>query len=325
FASSARLATQITSSRQWFGLFGGKYNPMIADLDVVKLEDYYKSFGYLSVKIARELQWDDEHRNVTLVFHIQEGPQYKVKDVLVSGASALPKEQLEALPKLHKGEVYSKQKVDADISAIKDFYGMTGRNPTVHEELFYPESGVCLVRYDVMERPPARVGQIIIVGNEHTRENVIRRQIPLYPGQILTYPDLRVAERNLTRLNIFEANPETGVRPMVTVLNPEDDNEFKDIFVQVQEAKTGSLLFGVGVNSDAGLTGSIVLNERNFDITRFPTSFDDFLSGRAFRGGGQELRLEAVPGTVTQRYSATLREPFLFNSDYSLSVGAYSY
>src|SRR5262249_29507594 len=38
---------------------------------------------------------------------------------------------------------------------------------------------------------------------------------------------------------------------------------------------------------------------------------------------GQELRLEAVPGTQLQRYSATFREPFLFDSPYSLTVGGY--
>jgi len=46
------------------------------------------------------------------------------------------------------------------------------------------------------------------------------------------------------------------------------DRESKDIRVHVQELRTGSLMFGVRVNSDAGLTGSIVLNERNFDILR---------------------------------------------------------
>jgi hypothetical protein len=43
------------------------------------------------------------------------------------------------------------------------------------------------------------------------------------------------------------------------------DDIYSDVLVQVQEAPTGSLQFGVGVNSDAGLTGSLVLNERNFD------------------------------------------------------------
>jgi hypothetical protein len=73
--------------------------------------------------------------------------------------------------------------------------------------------------------------------------------------------------------------------------------EFKDILVSVQEQRTGSLIFGVGVNSDAGLTGSIILNERNFDVTRRPTSVDDLLDGHAFRGAGQELRIEVVPTT----------------------------
>jgi outer membrane protein assembly factor BamA len=141
----------------------------------------------------------------------------------------------------------------------------------------------------------------------------------------LEYPQLRIGEANLARLGIFEMSPENGVRPTVTVEDPESDTEFKNIIVQVQETHTGSLLFGVGVNSDAGLTGSIVLNERNFDITRFPTSIDDFLSGRAFRGAGQEFRIEAVPGTQLQRYTVSFREPFLFDSQYSLTTSAYYY
>jgi outer membrane protein assembly factor BamA len=75
-----------------------------------------------------------------------------------------------------------------------------------------------------------------------------------------------------------------------------------DVLVTVQETNTGCLLFGVGVNSDAGLVGSIVLNERNFDVIRPPTSLEDLLGGAAFRGAGQEFRIEAVPGTQTQRY-----------------------
>src|SRR5438132_13896565 len=96
-------------------------------------------------------------------------------------------------------------------------------------------------------------------------------------------------------------NQELGIRPTVTVIDPESDSIYKDILVSVQEARTGSLLFGVGVNSDAGLTGSIVLNERNVDIFRPPTSGDDLFSGRAWRGAGQDLRIEAGTGPQVQR------------------------
>ncbi len=55
---------------------------------------------------------------------------------------------------------------------------------------------------------------------------------------------------------------------------------------------------------------------RNFDITRWPDSFDDLLSGRAFRGAGQEFRAEAVPGTELQRYSASCASRRVFDSPY---------
>ncbi len=171
---------------------------------------------------------------------------------------------------------------------------------------------------------PARVGNIIIEGNQWTKEWVIRRQLPLLPGQILSFPDLRLAEANLARLGILEVNSQTGVRPTVTV-DPDEDSEFKNIRVHVQETQTTSLLFGVNVNSDAGLSGSVVFNERNFDIAGWPESWEDFRAGRAFRGAGQELRLEATPGTQQQRYLVAFREPFLFDSPYSLQVGDYYY
>ncbi|MFO1093139.1 MAG: POTRA domain-containing protein [Planctomycetaceae bacterium] len=41
---------------------------------------------------------------------------------------------------------------------------------------------------------------------------------------------------------------------------------FVDVDIDVTEARTGRLMFGVGVNSNAGLVGNIVLQEDNFDI-----------------------------------------------------------
>jgi outer membrane protein assembly complex protein YaeT len=323
FVSDARLHTQINSSGQFLRLFGGKYNPVMADMDITKLEEYYRTFGYHDVRISRELQWEGDNQHVKLVFHINEGPRYRVQTVQVDGASTLSSDLLLAGCKVERGEYYDKRKVEMDLNNIKDMYGNRGYGVMAREQDFYTAPGLMTVHYEVQERPPATVGQILVIGNDVTRQNVILRQIPLYPGQVLTYPDLRVAERNLARLNIFETNPESGVRPTVSVLNQDDDNPTKDILVNVKETQTGSLLFGLGVNSDAGLVGSIVLNERNFDILNPPTSIEELLSGKAWRGAGQEFRLEAVPGTQLQRYTATWREPFLFDSPYSLTTSGY--
>jgi outer membrane protein insertion porin family len=93
-----------------------------------------------------------------------------------------------------------------------------------------------------------------------------------------------------------------------------------DLDVVLSEAQTGRLMLGVAVNSDAGLVGQILLDEQNFDWSRWPTSWDDFLSGRAFRGGGQRFRIEAAPGTEVHRYLVSFTEPYFLDTQYSLSL-----
>jgi outer membrane protein assembly factor BamA len=153
---------------------------------------------------------------------------------------------------------------------------------------------------------------------------VIRRVLQFYPGQILSYPLLKQGERDLARTGLFAVEPDK--KPTITVLEPLDpQSEVRDVEVHVTEQPTGSLMFGLGVNSSSGLVGSVVLNERNFDIFKPPLSLDDLLNGRAWRGGGQEFRAEAVPGTQLQRYTISFREPFLFDRPISFSASGYFY
>jgi outer membrane protein insertion porin family len=332
FVSGPVLSNRINSSKMFLGMYllGGTYNKLMAENDIHELIKYYRSFGYHDVKVNLEPIYSGDGREVSLVFHIQEGVRYRVADnPHVMGVKSVAPEALEAIGKMKAGEFYSQGIIDKDTNRIKDYLGYYGhQTQAVAVPTFAPDQpGMVNVNYEVNEEAPARVGQIFVVGNDRTMQNVILRQVPLYPGQILTYPDLKQAENNLKRLNIFEMSPDGGGGPKVTVLdNPLNPNcEYKDILISVTEASTGSLMFGVGVNSDSGLTGSIVLNERNFDIFRPPTSFEDILNGTAWRGAGQELRLEAVPGTQLQRYQATFREPFLFDSPFSLTVSAYYY
>jgi outer membrane protein assembly factor BamA len=98
-----------------------------------------------------------------------------------------------------------------------------------------------------------------------------------------------------------------------------------DLDIFVTEAQTGRLMFGVGVNSDAGVVGSFVLEENNFDITRFPTSFADFWNGEAFRGNGERFRIEAVPGEITSRYSASWQTSNFLDTDFSFGLSAFYY
>lgn len=92
---------------------------------------------------------------------------------------------------------------------------------------------------------------------------------------------------------------------------------------RVQEAQTGRFMLGVGINSNAGLLGNIVIDEQNADLMRWPTSFRDLYEGRAFRGAGQQVRLEAVPGTQVSRYTFIFRQPYLFDTRVQFSGSGY--
>ena len=96
-----------------------------------------------------------------------------------------------------------------------------------------------------------------------------------------------------------------------------------DIIIPVEVTQTGRFNFGVGINSDAGVVGNIVLDETNFDIHRYPRTWGELLDGRAFRGAGQHFRFEAVPGSELQRYLVSFTEPYVFDSLFSFSVSGF--
>lgn len=325
FVSSGVLRTHVDSSVAILWLFGGKLNQAMADHDAIKLEEYYRSYGFVDCHVSREVELSPDNKYATLVYHVHEGPRYKVQNVQVAGNfKAFSSEELNRIPRIKADAYVNEIEMKKDENAIKDYFGQKGISVNVRPELFYPEDqpGVARVVYQIPQEPVSkRVATIDTIGNTTTRQNVILREVPLYPGQILTYPDIRKAEANLARLGIFEVNQE-GVRPHVEIEDIEG-SDLSNVHVYVQEAKTGSIVFGLGVNSDAGFQGTIRFNERNFDITNIPTSWAELWSGHAFRGGGQELTIEAVPGTQVQRYMVAFREPRLFDSLFSLSTSVY--
>ena len=111
--------------------------------------------------------------------------------------------------------------------------------------------------------------------------------------------------------------PPTTYVPMPTVREA-------DLIINGYPARTGRIMLGGAVNSDAGVTGQITLDERNFDITRWPTSFQDLFSGTAFRGAGQTFRIEAAPGSDFDRYTINFADPNLFGyKPVSMSVSGF--
>ena len=105
---------------------------------------------------------------------------------------------------------------------------------------------------------------------------------------------------------------------------PAEPRKYADLDVNVNEGSTGNLMLGVTANSFQGIFGSLTLQERNFDITRLPRSFSDIFNG-AFRGGGQSLSVQLMPGNLINFADITFREPYLFNQPIGLTTSAYAF
>ncbi len=144
-------------------------------------------------------------------------------------------------------------------------------------------------------------------------------------GAPLSQPPMAPGAMNqpLPPLNVpWQIEPNPGfMGPAPLGYNP----TYRDvpIDVNVSEGQTGRFSVGGTVNSDLGVAAQVMVEERNFDLFRFPSRPRDIFNG-AFRGGGQNFRVELVPGNQVQRYTVNWTEPSLFGySPFSLSVGGF--
>jgi Surface antigen variable number repeat len=112
------------------------------------------------------------------------------------------------------------------------YYLLQGRRPRMFHSLLLVAALLPSVE------PAARVGQIFITGNEVMPDSIILHRLPLIPGQVLTFADLRVADRNLSCLQLL------GIRSTVVVIDSEGKNQV-DILVEVQESPITLLIFGL--------------------------------------------------------------------------------
>jgi outer membrane protein assembly factor BamA len=113
-------------------------------------------------------------------------------------------------------------------------YAIT-EGPKVEKDDLQLVGNSCAGQSQTEIRTPARIGQIIVAGNTRTSTESILAHVPLYSGQVLTYPELQQAEKALAELGLFVVDPAKGIRPWITVIDPDGDSAYKDILITVKE------------------------------------------------------------------------------------------
>jgi outer membrane protein insertion porin family len=323
--SADKLKDQIRS-RTWIWIFReGEYSPDVVEDDVASIRKYYQEKGFFDARVGRKIVVSPDARELQIEFLIDEGPRYRIEKVTFQGNSAVSEAVLRNNLKLVEGMPYEQELIDRDIRKIvrdyspQGFIYQPGTNDPDYlkidsKPVFRLEPGTVELVYTISEGKPFRIGQILPRGNTRTQDKVVLRELRLAPGDVYDSGTVQDATERLKALPTF-----SNVR--VTPIG--EGNDSRDLLIEVEEARTATLTFGAGVNSNGGVAGNITYTQKNFDITNWPRSLSDFRSDRAFIGAGQTLRLSFEPGTQTTNASIRFTEPYILDQPYSFTGEAY--
>lgn len=306
-----KLRAELTSKEKTFWrLWGkaGRLDSQAVQEDVRKIEKAYQDKGYVYVKVGyrREVVSSDR---VALVFEIQEGGQYEVADVALEGVTIFSKDELSPAILTTAGETYSGSDVRGDEKMIQDYYGSRGyADARVETRLTDAGPGKLKVTFSLFEGTKSYIRKVNISGNTKTQDRVIRRELPLTPGDELNTVLLETSQQRLQNLNYFEGpgepNPLT-VRPVSTEVPG-----FKDIEVNVTEKPTGTINFGAGFSSIDSIVGFIDVTQTNFDISDWGD----------FRGAGQRFNMNIRFGPQRQDFNLNFTEPWFMGQKLALTT-----
>jgi outer membrane protein insertion porin family len=273
------------------------------DLDSVKA--FYQSHGYIDADV-QELRRERKKGPLVITIGITEGAQYHVNKLTFAGEKQTTEQKIRALIKMKEGGVYSPKQLHDDAKAIADGYGSGGYVDLVIVPQGTPAGpGLIDVHYKIEEGNRSFVERINITGNTRTKDKVIRREILVKPGDVFNTVRVDVTKKRLDNLGYFskvDTYPEeTGVEGR------------KDLVVQVEEKRTGSLNFGAGYSTIDSLIGFVELTQGNFDIANWP----------GLTGAGQKFRAKAQIGSQRQDFVVALTEPWFLDRPLTLGGQAF--
>lgn len=258
------------------------------DLDF--LLDHYKNHGYRDAVIFTDsVRYSDDRRRLLIDIWLEEGKRYYFGDVTFFGSTLYTDEELKKQLLFEKGEVYNKEKLDRSVQEkLTNLYYDRGYiYANVHPIEIPTGEDTVNVHFKIFEGNEFKVRHIVIEGNTKTRENVIRREFRLDPGDTFDVSKLRRSARDVTILNYF-----SNIAPDVQPINDQE----VDLYFKVEEKSTDQIQMSAGYSERDGMIGSIGFT--------MPNLF----------GTGKRFSLDWQFGKIYRTFSVSLTEPWLFNT-----------
>jgi outer membrane protein insertion porin family len=278
----------------------GKLNRDMLERDLEKIAAFYYNHGYIKARVG-EPKIDIKGDWIYITIPVQEGPEYHVGKIDMTGELLEDKDKMLKLLKTPKEEVYSRETLQEDLTTLADFYADHGYAnadivPLIKED---SQKLVVNVDFDIHKGQKVYFERIDIAGNIKTRDKVIRRELRVYEQDLFSATNLKESIKNLRRLEYFE--------DVNFATTPGSAPNRMNLKITVKERPTGTFGVGAGYSTSDRLVGMVEISQNN-------------LFGR-----GQQVKVQGIIGSISHRIRASFVEPYLFDRPLSLGIDAFNW
>ncbi|MDG1928933.1 MAG: outer membrane protein assembly factor BamA, partial [Nitrospinaceae bacterium] len=246
FKDKELAETMETSENTWWNFLddSGVYQKDVLKLDLFRIEGFYQDSGYLRVKVLEpKIDINKKDNRIHIIIPVEEGPQFRINSLEVQGDNTIPHDEIKKSIITKKGAIYNVSQLRQDIVTVTDMYSSKGFayadiNPLtkIDDQIHTVDLSI-----DIDKGKKVYVGEINLLGNIQTKDNVIRREFRLKEGEVFDGSKLKRSKQRINNLNYFEdvkIDTQRGENP-----------ELIDILTTVTEKPTGSFTVGAGFSS----------------------------------------------------------------------------
>jgi len=256
--------------------------------DLESLRSYYQNRGYLDFSIeSTQVSLTPDRHDIYITVNLSEGEKYTVSRVELAGQTVVPRAELEKLITLKPGDVFSREKLAATTKAISDRLGNDGYAFANANAIPEVDKEKRTVSFSIFVDPGRRVyvRRVEVVGNNKTRDEVVRREMRQLEGAYYDTSKIQLSKQRIDRTAYFS---EVNVETQPVEANPDQ----VDVVYSVKERATGALLFGIGFSSVEKVSLAASLTQSNVF------------------GTGKYLSFNVNSGSVNQVYSLSYVDPY---------------
>ncbi|QYK11797.1 outer membrane protein assembly factor BamA [Shewanella rhizosphaerae] len=245
----------------WWDLFGERrYQKQKLQADLETIKTFYHNRGYIRFEVtSTQVAMTPDRKGLYITINVDEGEQYKVKEVNLTGDLMGREEVMQAILPIKVGDTYN----GADVTFTEEMYGKyLGRFGYAYPEVkTYPEidDETKEVALNVNIKPGKRVyvRSINFTGNQVTKDEVMRRELRQMEGAWLNSAQVEQSKARLNRLGYFETVDTQTVQVPGT-------DDLVDVDFTVKEQPSGSFNAGVGYGTESGLSLQFGVQQSNF-------------------------------------------------------------